>query len=46
MVSTTLFRVVHDAPNRWVLICENCRAQVETQPLYRYGGTWKADKRH
>jgi len=46
VVSTTLFRVVHDAPNRWVLICENCRAQVETQPLYRYGGTWKADKRH
>jgi hypothetical protein len=46
VVSTTLFRVVHDAPNRWVLICADCRAKVETQPLYRYGGTWKADKRH
>ncbi|MBT9489372.1 MAG: hypothetical protein IV093_17850 [Rubrivivax sp.] len=46
VVSTTLFRVVHDAPNQWVLICGACRAKVETQPLYRYGGTWKADKRH
>jgi hypothetical protein len=45
-VSTTLFRVVHDAPNHWVLICSACREKVETQPLYRYGGTWKADKRH
>jgi len=32
-VGTTLFRVVHDAPNRWVLICSACRAKVETQPL-------------
>lgn len=46
VVSTTLFRVVHDAPNRWVLICSACRTQVEKQPLYRYGGTWKAAKRH
>jgi hypothetical protein len=45
-VSTTLFRVVHDAPNRWVLICSACRTKVETQPLYQYGGTWKAEKRH
>ena len=46
VVSTTLFRVVHAAPDHWVLICSDCRAKVATQPLYRYGGTWKADKRH
>jgi hypothetical protein len=46
VVSTTLYRVVHDAPNNWVLICSTCRAKVETQATYRYGGTWKADKRH
>jgi hypothetical protein len=44
--STTLYRVVHDAPNHWVLICSVCRAKVETQASYRYGGTWKAHKRH
>jgi hypothetical protein len=46
VVSSTLFRVVHDAPNRWVLICPHCRTKAQAQPLYRYGGTWKADKRH
>ena len=46
VVSTTLYRVVHDAPNNWVLICSKCRTKVETQPSYRYGGTWKANKRH
>ena len=46
VVSTTLFRVAHDAPNRWLLICSVCRTKVEMQSLYRYGGTWKADKRH
>lgn len=45
-VSTTLFRVVHDAANHWVLICSQCRAKVETHASYRYGGTWKANKRH
>ena len=46
MLSTTLYRVVHDAPNAWVLICSNCREKVENRPLYRYGGTWKANKLH
>lgn len=46
VVSPTLYRVVHDTPGQWVLICPACRAQAETQPLYRYGGTWKANKRH
>lgn len=42
----TLFRVVHDEKGQWVLICDNCRVKVQNQPFYRYGGTWKADKRH
>jgi len=46
VVSATLFRVVHDVPNTWVLICPNCRAKVEKLSQYRYGGTWKANKRH
>ena len=46
VVSNALYRVVHDSTGKWVLICEDCRIKVENQPLYRYGGTWKADKRH
>ena len=45
-VSSTLYRVAHDTEKDWVLICSGCRTKVETQPSYRYGGTWKADKRH
>ena len=46
LISSTLYRVAHDALGNWVLICSGCRAKVEAQPFYRYGGTWKADKRH
>jgi hypothetical protein len=46
MISSTLYRVVIDETGTWVLICADCRTKVETQPFYRYGGTWKADKRH
>jgi hypothetical protein len=37
---------VADSAGAWKLFCPTCRADVETQPFYRYGGTWKADKRH
>jgi len=44
--SPTLYRVVHDVSGAWALICNPCRIKVERQPFYRYGSTWKADKRH
>ena len=43
---STLFRVVADTSGVWKLLCPTCRQGVEAQPFYRYGGTWKADKRH
>ena len=42
----TLYRVVADSTGAWQLVCPACRASLEAQPFYRYGGTWKADKRH
>jgi len=45
-VSSTLYRVVQGDTADWTLICKACRTQVERQLGYRYGGTWKADKRH
>lgn len=45
-VSSTLYRVAHGASASWVLICNACRLKVASQASYRYGGTWKADKRH
>ena len=45
-VSPTLYRVVQDDTAVWALLCQACRTQVERHPSYRYGGTWKADKRH
>lgn len=45
-VSSTLYRVVQDDTATWTLICQACRTQVEQHPSYRYGGTWKANKRH
>lgn len=41
-----LYRVVHNASGEWALICIPCRNKIKDQPFYRYGGTWKADKRH
>ncbi|MEM1033049.1 MAG: hypothetical protein AAGN82_22065 [Myxococcota bacterium] len=29
----------------WVFMCPTCQRRAETQPHYRYGGTWKARKR-
>jgi hypothetical protein len=45
-MSSTLYRVVQDETAAWVLICQECRIKVEQHHFYRYGGTWKADKRH
>ena len=45
-VSSILYRVVKDDTASWSLICQACRTQVERHTNYRYGGAWKADKRH
>ncbi|PVE08652.1 hypothetical protein B472_02625 [Limnohabitans sp. Rim28] len=45
-VRSTLYRVVPDETGVWTLLCQACRTKVAFHPSYRYGGTWKADKRH
>ena len=51
-VATTLYRCqLHaaqtDAAQNWQLICKDCWARLSPgNPHYRYGGTWKAKKRH
>lgn len=45
-ISATLYRVVCDSTASWALICQECRSKVAQHPCYRYGGTWKAHKRH
>jgi len=39
-----MYRVVRRAAEGWVFLCPPCRREVENNPDYRYGGTWKADK--
>lgn len=46
IISSSLYRVLHDATCKWALVCNGCRLKVESLPFYRYGGTWKSDKRH
>lgn len=46
LTSAALYRVVADASGVWTLVCPACQDKVKTQASYRYGGTWKADKRH
>jgi hypothetical protein len=46
LVGSTLYRVVGDASGSWALVCPACQDKLKAQPFYRYGGTWKADKRH
>ena len=46
LVSATLYRVVADASGGWSLVCPACQDSLKKQPFYRYGGTWKANKRH
>ena len=39
-----MYRVVCRAAEGWVFLCPPCRREVENDPDYRYGGTWKAEK--
>lgn len=39
------YRVQYDASEIWVLVCRSCWDRISRDnPLYRYGGTWKAKK--
>jgi hypothetical protein len=46
VVSGTLYRIQSEQSSTWQLVCPECRRQAESLPGYRYGGTWKAVKRH
>ncbi|HEY9882683.1 MAG TPA: hypothetical protein V6C98_03640 [Thermosynechococcaceae cyanobacterium] len=40
-----LFRVQHDESEQWIFVCRACWDRVsQGNPLYVYGGTWKAKK--
>ncbi|MEM6431400.1 MAG: hypothetical protein AAF708_19335 [Deinococcota bacterium] len=41
-----LYRVQYGAIQTWQFVCRSCWEQVSQQSDYRYGGTWKAHKRH
>ena len=45
--SQALYRVQLEVNLDWVFLCPNCRTKAELEfNGYRYGGTWKARKRH
>jgi hypothetical protein len=46
VVSGVLYRIQSEQSGVWCLCCSECRRMAEAQPHYRYGGTWKAVKRH
>jgi hypothetical protein len=46
-IAPVRYRIQHDVSQQWVLACPDCRQKLaENNPHYRYGGTWKAKKRH
>ncbi len=45
--STVLYRVQLGINQPWIYLCPMCRTKAELEfTAYRYGGTWKAKKRH
>ena len=41
-----LFRVKFDVSGQWRFVCTDCLPSIKIDnPLYIYGGTWKAQKR-
>ena len=46
-ISLVLYRVQLGVNLPWVYLCPKCRTKAELEFAgYRYGGTWKAKKRH
>ena len=41
-----LYRIQTEPAGDWYFACPSCRNQRADDPNYRYGGTWKARKRH
>ena len=45
-LAAVLYRVQQDDSGTWTFVCPDCWAIVsQDNPFYRYGGTWKAQKR-
>lgn len=43
--SSVLYRVQYDDTGKWRFICSECLPAIKNNnPLYTYGGTWKARK--
>jgi hypothetical protein len=43
VLSLVRYRIQVDRTDQWVLACPHCqKQQSDTNPHYRYGGTWKA----
>lgn len=37
------YRIQYDESKKWVMVCRECwDLLAKNNPLYRYGGTWKA----
>lgn len=44
--SDHLYRVCTSQNPLWALLCKDCQVATKAMPGYRYGGTWKSNKRH
>ena len=46
-VADTRYRIQTDPAEGWFFACGRCLVRLKAaHPEYRYGGTWKAKKRH
>lgn len=42
----TMYRVWVDSQSGWIFVCEDCLLALKAKhSSYRYGGTWKRNKR-
>ena len=45
-LSSVMYRVRYDESGQWCFVCPTCWPKInEDNPLYQYGGTWKAKKK-
>lgn len=45
-LSPVLYRVQYDESGQWIFVCPQCWPIInQNNPLYVYGGTWKAEKK-
>lgn len=44
-IEPVLYRVKYDESTQWSFVCRHCWDSIsQNNPLYIYGGTWKAQK--